>query len=80
MRDFVSTSADAHARGHEIGGVMRCCVESLFRVVLPPGSVPEGYYVPCAYGCAEPDGGMRWSGSVWRAAWIKNEENQDARR
>lgn len=49
----------------EVGGVFRCCIESL-RLATLPTPCPTGTKVNCLY-CR--DGGMVWNGEVWIAAW-----------
>ena len=56
-----------HDRRYEVGGLLRCCV-SAFDADLPD-EVPVGYTLPCKH---HQDGGLTWTGTIWRASWIKD--------
>ena len=58
-----------------IGGLMRCCIESLRTTEQNIDEPFFGQYIPCKY-CKDEESGVYWDGESWRALMFRDRDEK----
>lgn len=70
--------AKTKAVSYEIGGLMRCCLQSIPTVSETDRTVVAGKFdgerIPCQYCKDDGKSGVRFVNGRWRAAWIDHDK------